>query len=152
TPADVLLQKPDELKLSSRKLRELLPVETQGFSRALARLGERNLANYLQEKGYFFATVRSHCDPADCSGTEVKLVYDVKPGDRYDLDDIRLEGTNVISITDVSDQLQSRKASFVGGVPVLKTLPLIGGLARGITSDDRIRADRNTIRARLADL
>jgi outer membrane protein assembly complex protein YaeT len=151
-PADVLLQKPDALKLSDRKLRELLPVETQGFSRALARLGERNLANYLQEKGYFFATVHYHCDPADCSGAEVKLVYDVQPGERYDLDEIRLEGTDIISIADVSDQLQSRKASFVGGVPILRTLPLIGGLARGITSDDRIRTDRNTIRAYLADL
>ncbi len=151
-PADVLLEKPDEIKLSERKLRELLPIETQGFSRALARLGERNLSNYLQERGYFFAKVDSRCDPADCSGAEVKVIYDVQPGERLDLEEIRLEGTDLLSITDVSDQLQSRQASVFGAVPVLKNLPLIGGLARGITSDDRIRQDRNTIRSRMIDL
>src|SRR6185369_8847516 len=70
----------------------------------------------------------------------------------YDLDEIRLEGTNEIGMGDVSSDLQSKKASFVGAVPILKTLPLIGGLARGITSDDRIRRDRETIRSRMADL
>lgn len=151
-PAEVTLDKPGEIKLSDRKLRELIPVETEGFSRPLARLGERNLANYLQEKGYFFATVRSRCEPADCSGPEVHLIYDVQPGQRLDLDDIRIEGTDQISVSDVSDNLQSKEASFFGRVPFVKNLPLIGGLARGITSNDRIRRDRETIRARLADL
>ena len=41
-PAEVSLVNPAGVKLSNRKLRELVPVETQGFSRALARLGERN--------------------------------------------------------------------------------------------------------------
>ncbi|MFP5264512.1 MAG: translocation/assembly module TamB domain-containing protein [Blastocatellia bacterium] len=151
-PAEVTLDKPGEIKLSDRKLRELIPVETEGFSRPLARLGERNLANYLQEKGYFFATVRSRCEPADCSGPEVHLIYDVQPGQRLDLDDIRIEGTDQVSVSDVSDDLQSKEASFFGRVPFVKNLPLIGGLARGITSNDRIRRDRETIRARLADL
>lgn len=151
-PADVVVQKPDEVDLSERRIRELVPVETQGFSRPLARLGERNLTNYLQERGYFFATVRSRCEPADCSGTEVRLIYDVQPGQRLDLKDIRIEGTDKIDVGDVSDALQSRKESFFGGVPFLKNLPIIGGLARGITSDDRIRRDRDTIRDRMADL
>jgi outer membrane protein assembly complex protein YaeT len=151
-PAEVTLDKPEEIKLSDRKLRELIPVETEGFSRPLARLGERNLANYLQEKGYFFATVRSRCEPADCSGPEVHLIYDVRPGQRLDLDDIRIEGTDQVSVSDVSGDLQSKEASFFGRVPFVKNLPLIGGLARGITSNDRIRRDRETIRARLADL
>jgi outer membrane protein assembly complex protein YaeT len=151
-PATVALNKPDELKLSDKKLRELLPVKAEGFSRPLARLGERNLANYLQERGYFFATVRSRCEPVDCSGPNLRLFYDVQPGQRYDLDNIRIEGTDLISFSDVSDNLQSKKAAFFGGVPVIKNLPLIGGLARGITSDDRIRRDRETIRSRMADL
>lgn len=150
--AEVVINKPDDIKLSERRQKELLPVKTDGFSRALARLGERNLANYLQERGYFFATVRSHCEPADCSSDGLKLIYDVQPGTRYDLDEIRLEGTDEITVSDVSADLQSKSAAFFGSVPLLKNLPLIGGLARGITSDDRIRRDRETIRARLADL
>jgi outer membrane protein assembly complex protein YaeT len=151
-PAETTVNKPDDLKLSDKKLRELLPIETEGFSRPLARLGERNLANYLQERGYFFATVRSRCEPADCSAPNLRVFYDVQPGQRYDLDNIRIEGTDLISFSDVSDSLQSQKAAFFGGVPIFKNLPLIGGLARGITSDDRIRRDRETIRGRMADL
>jgi autotransporter translocation and assembly factor TamB len=151
-PADVVVNKPENIKVRQAKLDELLPVKKDGYSRALARLGERNLANYLQEQGYFFATVRSSCDPADCSGAKIKLVYDVQPGTRYDLDEIRIEGTDELDVSDVSANLQSKPATFFGSVPVLKGLPLIGGLARGITSDDRIRRDRETIRSRMADL
>lgn len=151
-PADVVLENPAGVKLSTRKLRELLPVETQGFSLQLARLGERNLENYLQEQGYFFSKVRLRCEPTDCSGPPVHLFYDLQPGQRYDLDEIRIEGTDQLSIRDVSDKLQSKKAAFFGAIPVLKNLPLVGGYARGITSDDRIRRDRDTIRSRMADL
>lgn len=151
-PAEVMLANPAGIKLSKKKLHELVPAETQGFSRPLARLGERNLENYLQEQGYFFATVGSRCEPVDCSGPTVHLFYDLQPGQRYDLDEIRLEGTDQLSIGDVSGDLQSKKASFVGAIPILKTLPLIGGLARGITSNDRIRRDRDIIRSRMADL
>lgn len=151
-PAEVTLDNPAGIKLSSKKLRELVPAETQGFSRQLARLGERNLENYLQERGYFFASVRSRCEPIDCGGPTVHLLYDIKPGQRLDLDDVRLEGTDQLSIRDVGGDLQSKKASIFGAIPFLKGLPLIGGYARGITSDDRIRHDREVIRSRMADL
>ena len=151
-PADVTLDNPAGIKLSNKKLRELLPVKTQGFRRQLAKLGQSNLANYLQEQGYFFASVRYRCEPADCSGSVVHVFYDVQPGQRLDLDDVRLEGTDQLSIGDVSDNLQSKKASPFGAIPFLKSLPLIGGYARGITSNDRIRRDRETIRSRMADL
>jgi outer membrane protein assembly complex protein YaeT len=151
-PADVTLDNPAGIKLSNKKLRELLPVQTQGFRRQLAKLGERNLENYLQEQGYFFASVRYRCEPADCSGSSIRVLYEVQPGQRLDLEEIRLEGTDELSIGDVSDDLQSKKESVFGAIPFLKNLPLIGGLARGITSNDRIRRDRETIRSRMADL
>ncbi|HKV39194.1 MAG TPA: translocation/assembly module TamB domain-containing protein, partial [Blastocatellia bacterium] len=149
--ADVQIENPAGIKLSGRKLEELLPVKKEGFSRALGRLGLSNLTNYLQEQGYFFAKVTQRCDPADCTGSSVRLIYDVQPGERYDLEQIRLDGTKVIELDDVSG-LRSRAASFLGGIPLLRSLPLIGGSARGITSDDRILDDRNTIRGRLAEL
>jgi outer membrane protein assembly complex protein YaeT len=150
--AEVTVEPTPGVSLSGRKLRELLPVETDGFSRPLARLGERNLTNYLQEKGYFFATVRSRCEPADCSGPTINLLYDVEPGQRYELKDIRIEGTDLLSKGDVEADLQSKEQSFFGGIPFIKNLPLIGGYARGITSDDRIRRDRQTVRSRMRDL
>jgi outer membrane protein assembly complex protein YaeT len=151
--ADVTVEPIPDVKLSDRRIRELLPVETDGFSRPLARLGERNLTNYLQEKGYFFATVNSRCVPADCSGPDLNLVYDVEAGQRHELKDIRIEGTDLLDVDDVRDDLQSQEASpFFGRIPFVKNLPLIGGYARGILSDDRIRRDRRTIAARMRDL
>jgi outer membrane protein assembly complex protein YaeT len=150
--ADVSIEKPEGVRLSDRKLRELLPVAKDGYSRSLARLGERNLINYLQEHGYFFANVDSRCEPANCGGPDLRVLYDVQPGQRLDLDEIRLAGTDEISLSDVSGELQSQRASIFGGIPYLKNLPLIGGYARGITSDDRLRHDREVIRRHMVDL
>jgi outer membrane protein insertion porin family len=150
--ADVSVEKPEGVKLSDKKLHVLLPVTKEGYSQPLARLGERNLTNYLQENGYFFATVRSRCEPVDCSESNLKILYDVEPGQRLDLREIRLEGTEQISLGDVSGEFQTQAKSLVGSVPFMKNLPMIGGLARGITSNDRLLHDREVVRRRLVDL
>src|SRR5262249_43911444 len=142
---------PDKVKLSKAKIKELVPVENEGFSRALARLGQRNLINYLQEQGYFFAKVTEKCDPADCSGDTPHVVYGVQPGQRYTLKEIKIEGTTVIKPSDVTGDLESKESSFIGSIPVVNGLPLIGGLARGITSDDRMRRDRDVVTQHMID-
>ncbi|HKX28079.1 MAG TPA: translocation/assembly module TamB domain-containing protein [Blastocatellia bacterium] len=141
-----------DFKLKDRKLRELLPIMTEGFSKSLARLGERRLKEYLQEQGYFFADVHYRCDPINCGGTNPTVFYDVEPNAIYDLKEIRLEGTNLVKLDEFTGQLQSQIASEVGGVPFLKDLPLIGGYVRGLTSNDRRRSDEEIIRQRLLDL
>lgn len=149
--ASITVSPVPDLKLSNRTLDELLPVKTQGFSRSLARLGERRLLNYLQEKGYFFAEVGWHCDPADCSGGELRLVYDVQPGERYKLQDVRFEGTDDLSLAGITNNLESQPANALAGIPFIRTLPFIGGLTRGITSNERVRGDAETIRRNLVD-
>ncbi len=150
--ATVDVNKPDTIKLSEKQLPELLPVIREGYSRALTRLGERNLINYLQEQGYFFAEVTSRCQPENCEGPDLRIFYDVTSGDRYELSNLRLTGTNQLGIGDVQSDLQSQESSIFGSVPYLKSLPLIGGLARGITSNDRLRNDAEIIRRRMIDL
>src|SRR5262249_39809445 len=139
--AEVSIEKPEGVKLSDKRLRELAPIAKEGFSRPLARLGERNLTNYLQENGYFFATVRSRCQPIVGSGPDLKVFYDIEPGQRLDLERIRLEGTESISLGEVSGEFQTQAKSVVGSIPFLKNLPLVGGLARGVTSNDRLMHD-----------
>jgi outer membrane protein assembly complex protein YaeT len=141
-----------DLKLSDRRLRELLPVMTQGFSRSLARLGERRLREYLQEHGYFFADVGYRCDPQTCSGDNLQVFYDIEPGSIYELKEIRIEGTEQVKPGDIQEQLQSQIASQVGGIPFLEDLPIIGGYVRGLTSNDRLRNDEETIRRYLTDV
>jgi outer membrane protein assembly complex protein YaeT len=150
--AEVSIEKPEGVKLSDKRLRELLPVAKEGYSQPLARLGERNLTNYLQEHGYFFATVRSRCQPILCNGPNLTILYDVEPGQRLDLQQIRLDGTEQISLGDVSGEFQTQAKSVVGRVPFLKNLPLVGGLARGITSNDRLLHDREVVRRHMVDL
>lgn len=147
---------PVDVRLNEDRLRNLLPVIREGYSRPLTRLGERNLLNYLQERGYFFAEVSSRCEPDTCEGTDLRVLYDVRPGTRYELSDIRLEGTDAVSEKDVKGSLESQESNLLAGVPLLDRLPLIGtfvsGYARGLTSNDRLRNDRETIRRRLIDL
>jgi hypothetical protein len=150
--ADVTVSPVEDLKLRDSKLRELLPVMTQGFSRSLARLGESRLREYLQEHGYFFAEVNFRCEPENCSGDKLKVLYDIQPNAKHDLEEIRIEGTDQIKLEDIKGQLQSQTASRVGGIPFLKDLPLVGGYVRGLTSNERLRNDEETIRRSLRDL
>ena len=142
-----------DLKLDGKKLRELLPVMTQGFSRSLARLGERRLTEYLQEQGYFFAEIDWRCEPADCTPSkDLRVLYDIQPNLIYDLKEIRVEGTRLIRWQDIRDDLQSQVESRVGGIPYLKEIPIIGGSVRGLTSDSRLRSDEEFIRRYLVDV
>jgi outer membrane protein insertion porin family len=150
--AAVDVNKPEAIKLNEKQLPELLPVIREGYSRALTRLGERNLTNYLQEQGYFFAEVTSRCQPENCEGPDLRIFYDVQPGERYELSNLRLTGTDQLNMSDVQSDLQSQESSLFGSVPYLKSLPLVGGLARGITSNDRLRNDAEIIRRRMIDL
>lgn len=150
--AQVEVSQMPDLKLTQRKLRELLPVMNQGFSRSLARLGESRLREYLQETGYFFAEVKSRCEPASCAGDNLKLYYDIEPNVVYDLKEIRIEGTDLLDLPDIESYLQSQTASRLGGKPLLKDLPVIGGYVRGLTSNDRLKNDEEFLRAYLADI
>ncbi|MGE0130798.1 MAG: translocation/assembly module TamB domain-containing protein [Blastocatellales bacterium] len=146
---------PDRIEISSGRMRELIPVIEEGYSRARMRLGERNLANYLQEKGYFFAEVTSRCVPADCKPPAIgklQVFYDAYPGARYELKDIRIIGAPELNQDDVIASLESKEKSALGGIPLLGSLPLIGGNARGVTSNDRLRDDRETIRERMINI
>ncbi|HKC88827.1 MAG TPA: POTRA domain-containing protein, partial [Blastocatellia bacterium] len=147
-----------EVKLSEGRLRDLLPVR-EGFSRAQLRLGERNLTNYLQEKGYLFAQVQGRCDPADCKApsiNDLRVFYDVQPGRRYDLKEIHIidaqGGAEELDEHELKADLQSKESNLVGEFPVIKNLPVLGRETHGKTSNDRMRADRETIRAAMADL
>ena len=140
-----------DFKLSRKKLGELLPVLTVGFSRSLMRLGERRLREHLQESGYFFAEVKSRCEPESCAGDNLRVFYDVQPNAIYDLKEIRLEGTDIIKLKDLQPELQSQTASALGGKPFLKDLPIVGGYVRGLTSSDRLNNDEELIRRKLVD-
>jgi hypothetical protein len=119
--------------------------------------GARRLFKQLQESGYFFAEVRSSCSvtppPAigpngtgdtcwnlnrmELSEHSVNVTYDVEPGRRLTLSEIRIDGTNHLTYQQVAGQLLSKKAPAFG---------------RGITSFPVLEHDLKVIQDRMHEL
>jgi outer membrane protein insertion porin family len=161
--------------LNEKTQRELLPVRREGTIDYSAIIeGDRRLRNKLQENGYFFARVRARCtidapppqgstadaqfdedeeadptcqnlNPQALSGHTVNIVYDVAPGRRFRLTDIRIDGTKQLAVEDVAKDLKSQTRNVLGFVPLL-------GYGHGYTSDDALARDAETIRQRMREL
>lgn len=162
-------------KLSDKQRHDLLPVEREGTIEYSAIVeGARRVRNQLQTDGYFFADVEPTCavtpplapppttpalptpapveqdpcqflNPDELAGRNVTITYDVTRGRRFKLTDIRIEGTNKLSLADVSGDLRTQKANVLGVVPLL-------GYGRGYTSEDALAHDQRVIEARLHDM
>jgi outer membrane protein insertion porin family len=154
--------------LSEKKQIQLLPIKREGsidFS-AIAE-GARRVKNQLQQQGYFFADVNPICtvtpptantidngtvntcqnlNPAEFNNETVNITYEVVLRRRLQLTDIRITGTNKLSVVDVLDELKTQKASAVG------FLPFLGGYGRGFTNAALLEEDRRTIIAHMQDL
>ena len=158
--------------LSEKTRRELLPVEREGtIDYAAIVEGARRISNRLQESGYFFADVTPACtvapplaappdairvagaepdvcellNPEELANSQVTIVYNVERGRRFKLTDIRIEGTNKLTVEDVANDLRSQTANVLGIVPLL-------GYGHGYTSDDALEHDRRIIEGRMRDL
>jgi outer membrane protein insertion porin family len=154
--------------LKEKKAIELLPVKREGnIDFSVIEEGGRRLRNEIQQSGYFFATVEPACtvtppatdtgengtretclniNPAELTGHTVNITYDVTLGRRLKLSDIRITGTNKLSVLDVEPELKSRKASGFG------FLPFLGGFGSGFTNNAFLEEDRRTIKAHMIDL
>jgi len=154
--------------LKESKQQQLLPLKREGnLDYAVIEEGGRRVKLKLQEEGYFFAEVTPLCtitpplanvtengneeachdlNPSLLEGHEVKIVYDVKLNRQLRVSEIRIEGTNKLTLNDILPQLRSRKASAFG------FLPLLGGYARGVTSNAMLEEDRRTVQRLMNDL
>lgn len=160
--------------LGEKQRRDLLPVEREGTIDYSAIIeGARRLRNNLQQDGYFFADVTANCsvvpplapppdsasrqaaggevdtcellNPDELANSQVTITYDVARGRRFKLTDIRIEGTNKLSLADVSADLRTQKANVLGIIPLL-------GYGHGYTSEDALQHDQGIIQARMRDL
>lgn len=160
-----------EGKISRATQDKLIPIKRQGtLDYAAIVEGERRLEDYYQVQGYFFVKVTPLCavDPAltDAEGIKlannteflcsflggedlinhaVEVKYQTDLGRRLRLADIRLRGTDKITIDDISTVLRSQKANPLGIVPIL-------GYGRGYTSAAIIDEDTATVRSLMSEL
>lgn len=158
-------------KAGDRTLSRLLPVKREGTLDFAAIIeGERRLANYYQEKGYFFAAVTPICsvDPpisdvdrstlpngtefvcsalagSDLSNSKVELKYRVDLKRKLRLKTIRIRGTKQLTYADVATVLNSQAANILGVIPIF-------GYGRGVTSLATLEEDAATIRSLMNEL
>ena len=158
-------------KLGKSTQTRLLPIKREGTLDFAAIVeGERRLENYYQEEGYFFADVTPVCSakPAlvdtenipiandtqflcsylggeDLIGREVQVKYNVDLNRRLRLTDIRVRGTDKLTIQDIQTVLGTQEANILGIVPLL-------GYGRGYTSAAILEEDANTIKSLMFEL
>ncbi len=170
-PSVEVVIEPEKERPGSGRQRELLPIKREGTLDYSAIVeGERRLANYYQEQGYFFATATAFCSvepqlldaennllPNDTlflcgslgsqelQGRKVTVKYRVELDRQLKLTDIRIRGTNKIKIEDVRTILASQEANLLGIIPIL-------GYGRGYTSETLLEEDKNTIESLMREL
>ena len=154
--------------LSEKNQKLLLPVKREGsIDFSAIEEGARRVKNQLQQQGYFFAEVNSVCtvtpptantvnngtmetcqnlNPAELNGDTVNITYEVVLRRRLKLAEIRITGTNKLSVADLQDELKTQKASAAG------FLPFLGGYGRGFTNNALLEEDRRTVIAHMQDL
>jgi len=153
--------------LKESKQQKLLPIKREGnLDGSILDEGARRVRQQLQEQGYFFADVEPRCtvtppvptmtengtqetcqnlNPAELDGHNIKVVYEVTLRRRLRLADIRITGTNKLTIEDILPQLKSKKVS------AFAFLPFLGSYGRGYTSSALLEQDQRTIRALMRD-
>lgn len=85
--------------LSGRQMRKLIPVFSESaIDRDLVQEGQQNLIDYFQKKGYFAVAVTT---TFQSQGDQISLVYEIDKGKKYKVDQIRFQGNNHLSETDL---------------------------------------------------
>lgn len=167
---NVTIEAEDE-KVGDGTKRKILPIIREGtLDYAAIVEGSRRLRNYFQEKGYFFADVKAFCavkpeflegeasetaneteilcsalSGAELNDRVVDVVYRAELNRKLKLIDIRLRGTDKLTIPEISSVLESQEANILGFIPYF-------GYGRGYTSAEILEDDRQTILALMRDL
>ncbi len=127
------------LKVDARKKR-LLPFHEQGgVDDFTLEEGRRRLLDYAQRQGYFFAEVEKPGAP-DLTRQEARIEYVVSPGPLYQLKNIAINGVQAVPDVEIRSELKSKESS---GLPF--------GVGRGLTSNELLRQDANTIQKKLRE-
>jgi outer membrane protein assembly complex protein YaeT len=116
------------IKLNPDKKWELMPLYTErSIEPVFVEESGQNIARYLQQKGYFFATVR----PALRSDPPRAVILEVETGKKYSLADIKFENIDPVDENDLK------------AVLALRTQTLF---SRGVYGTDLLNDDAERVR------
>ena len=158
-------------KVGESTQKTLLPVKRDGtLDYAAIVEGERRLENFFQVRGYFFVNVTPICSveppfaegeassidnnteflcsalgSADLTNRKVDLTYKTDLNRKLTLSDIRITGTDKLTIDDVRTVLESQTPNILSFIPLF-------GYGRGYTSERILETDADTIRGIMREL
>lgn len=160
----------EEIEIGERTQREIFPIRREGqIDRASIETGRRRLRSRFQEDGYFFANVNAVCsiepfmpdaatvfrnsteaacdflDGLNLEGKTITVLYQAELNRRFRLTELRLEGTDKLTIDDIKPALRSQTANALAIIPRL-------GYGRGFTSNEILQEDIGTIRTLMREL
>ena len=76
--------------------------------------GEAKINTYLRKKGHLFSSVNSHVEKVD---NEIRVIYEVDPGEKYKIQDISFEGIGYFSPSELKKELGiGKRFLFLGWI------------------------------------
>jgi outer membrane protein insertion porin family len=120
--------------VSRRKLRDLVPIfEEAAVDPDLVEEGRVAITRYMQQQGYFDASVASEIIEVDPSlGNAIQINYTIVPGAKHVVVDVRITGNRYFATDELRRRIRSRRAEL---------------LDRGVFSADLLEEDRRAIEA-----
>jgi outer membrane protein insertion porin family len=133
-PGQFALVEPRGFEIGNKKLRELVPIyEEAAVDPDLVEEGRVRVTRYMQQEGYFDATVQADVIEVDPSlGNAIQINYTITPGAKHEIVDVRIDGNRYFTTDEIRRRIKSRSGDL---------------LTRGIFSADTLEEDRGMIEA-----
>ncbi|MGI8960047.1 MAG: BamA/TamA family outer membrane protein [Bryobacteraceae bacterium] len=101
------------VKISSRKLKELVPVfQERSIDPDLLVEGERNIAQYFESRGYFEAHTTYRIEQSEAGLDKRIITYQIRPGARHRFVYLGIQGNHYFPIQTIRERLYLQPAEF----------------------------------------
>jgi outer membrane protein assembly complex protein YaeT len=120
-----------EGQISDEEIRKLVPIFEEGaFDADLVREGRDRIVEYLQQEGYFDATVEDPEIIPSTPDSPFRVRFLIRKGERHRVKSVQFRGNTAFSSEDIRGRIRVHPAAV---------------LNRGLFSDEIVRADVKTI-------
>ncbi len=112
-PGQFTLVETPGFKISTKKLRELVPVFEEGsVDEDLVEEGRVQILRYMQQEGYFEAVVGKELIPAPLDNA-IQINYPIQPGVKHGILSVAIEGNYHFTTDDIRAPMKVRKGQFL---------------------------------------
>jgi len=118
-------------QVSDEEVHKLVPIFEEGaFDQDLIREGRDRIIEYLQQEGYFEATIAEPETIPSTADSPFRVRFIIKKGEKYRVKSVQFRGNTAFTNDEIQSRLRVHSAAL---------------LNRGLFSDELVRADVKTI-------